>query len=117
MRFNPTDKNAVEHIKLMFRMHPNFWEIIGEIIPRQWSLTSLNYEENATENNESLGPVYDFSAENNLPVIIHIDISTVWAAQNSPKYKGPIYLSKIKYTLKSILKLCLYELMIVLIET
>lgn len=99
--FNPTDKNAINHIKLMMAWYPNFWQGIGEIITRHGALTQLTQGEIATANNPALNPVYDYAAQNHLPVLIHSDISTIWVPEDSSNAQQPIYLNEIIDAVKS----------------
>ena len=72
--FNPVDRNGISHIKRMVKMYPDFWVGIGEILTRHDDLTRMTYGRNPTANNMSMDPVYEFAAENNLPVWLHSDI-------------------------------------------
>ncbi len=91
--FNPTDRNAIEHVKRMFAMFPNFWEGIGEILTRHDDLTALVYGETARANHIALDPIYEFAAEKDLPVFIHSNIGSVWRRE-------PIYLNEIEEVVK-----------------
>lgn len=72
--FNPVDRNAVDHIKRMEEMYPDFWVGIGEIFFRHDDLTRMIYGRNPTANCIAMDPVYEYAAEKNLPVWIHSDI-------------------------------------------
>lgn len=72
--FNPVDRNAISHIKKMVKMYPDFWVGIGEILTRHDDLTRMTYGRNPTANSSALDPVYDFAAENNMPIWMHSDI-------------------------------------------
>ena len=91
--FNPTDRNAIYHIKRMMTMYPDLWEGIGEILTRHDDLTALTYGEQALANHVALDPVYTFAAEHDMPVTIHSDISSVWV-------KDPIYLHEMEAAVK-----------------
>lgn len=92
--FNPTDRNAIDHVRRMFEWYPDFWEGIGEILTRHDDLTALTYGEQARANHIALDPVYIFAAEHDLPVCIHSDISSVWIQE-------PLYLHEIEEAVKN----------------
>jgi len=92
--FNPTDRNAIDHLRRMFEWYPDFWEGIGEILTRHDDLTALTYGEQARANHIALDPVYIFAAEHDLPVWIHSDISSVWIQE-------PIYLYEMEEAVKN----------------
>ena len=87
--FNAADRNAIEHVKRMIEWYPNFWEGIGEIMTRHDDLTALTYGEVPHADWPSLDPIYNLAAENDLPISIHSDISSVWKRE-------PIYLSEME---------------------
>jgi len=74
--FNPTDKNAVDHINRMLEWFPGLWEGIGEILTRHDDLSRLSYGEQARANHPALDAVYELAAKHNFPVWIHSDIGT-----------------------------------------
>ena len=43
--FNPTDKNAIDHVRRMFEWYPDFWEGIGEVLTRHDDLTALRADQ------------------------------------------------------------------------
>lgn len=87
--FDPTDRNAVDHVKRMLALFPNFWQGIGEIFARHDDLTALMYGEPGRANHVALDPVYELAAELDMPVFVHSDVTSVWETQN------PIYLNEI----------------------
>jgi predicted TIM-barrel fold metal-dependent hydrolase len=87
--FDPTDRNAVDHVKRMLALFPNFWQGIGEIFARHDDLTALMYGEPGRANHVALDPVYELAADLDMPVSVHSDVTSVWETQN------PIYLSEI----------------------
>jgi len=92
--FNPTDRNAIDHVRRMFEWYPDFWEGIGEILTRHDDLTALTYGEQARANHLALDPVYDFAAEEDLPVWVHSDVSSVWV-------EDPLYLYEMEEAVKN----------------
>lgn len=72
--FNPVDKNGLDHIKRMVEMYPDLWVGIGEVFFRHDDLTRMTYGRNPTANCRSMEPVYQYAAEQNLPMWIHSDI-------------------------------------------
>ncbi len=91
--FNPTDRNAIDHLNRMMEWYPDVWEGIGEILTRHDDLTALTYGEQARANHMALDTVYNFAAEHDLPVTVHSDISSVWV-------KNPLYLHEIEKAVK-----------------
>ena len=91
--FNTTDKGAVDHIKRMLEWYPNLWEGIGEVMGRHDDLTALTYGESGRANHPALDAVYDLAAENDLPVSIHSNVSSVWKRE-------PIYLHEMEEALQ-----------------
>ena len=87
--FNSADRNAVDHVKRMLEWYPGLWEGIGEIMTRHDDLTALTYGDPAHADAVSLDPIYNLAAEQDLPVSVHSDISSVWRRQ-------PIYVSEIE---------------------
>lgn len=92
--FNPTDRNAIDHVKRVIEQSPNFWEGIGEILTRHDDLTALTYGEQARANHIALDPIYEFAAEHDLPVVVHSDISSVWV-------HDPLYLPEMEQAIKN----------------
>ena len=92
--FDPTDRNAVDHVKRMLALFPNFWQGIGEIFTRHDDLTALSYEEPGRANHVALDPVYSLAAELGMPVCVHSDVTSVWETQNL------IYLSEVVEALR-----------------
>jgi len=91
--FNPTDRNAIDHVRRMYEWYPDIWEGIGEIQTRHDDLTALTYGEQARANHIALDPVYTFAAKHDLPVCIHSDISSVWVHE-------PLYLHEMEEAVK-----------------
>lgn len=91
--FNPTDKNAVEHVERMLKWHPGFWQGIGEVFTRHDDLTALTYGETAKADNPALDRVYELAAEYDLPVMLHSNIT-------STRVKKPIYMSEMEKAVK-----------------
>ncbi|CAN5251775.1 amidohydrolase family protein [soil metagenome] len=85
--FNPTDRNAVDHVRRMLEWHPGFWQGIGEIVTRHDDLTALTDGEPPRANHPALDPVYALAAEHELPVLVHSNITSV-------RVKEPLYLDE-----------------------
>ncbi|MGB6601453.1 MAG: amidohydrolase family protein, partial [Candidatus Cybelea sp.] len=92
--FDPTDRNAVDHVKRMLALFPNFWQGIGEIFARHGDLTALMYGEPGRANHVALDAVYELAADLDMPVSVHSDVTSVWETQD------PIYLSEITEALR-----------------
>lgn len=91
--FNPTDRNAIDHVKRMVEWYPGLWQGIGEVITHHDELTGLTPGEVARPDSIALDPVFDFAAEHDLPVSLHSNIGAVWIRE-------PIFLGELEATLK-----------------
>ncbi len=83
--FNPTDINAVNHIKNIFKFYPWVFCGIWEILLRHDDLTLMTSWEVARMNNAAIFPILKFATEYDLPVLIHNNISSTWVS-DYPKY-------------------------------
>lgn len=91
--FNPTDRNAIDHVKRMVEWYPGVWQGIGEVITHHDELTGLTPGEVARPDNIALDPVFDYAADHDLPVSIHSNIGAVWIRE-------PIFLPEVEAMLK-----------------
>jgi predicted TIM-barrel fold metal-dependent hydrolase len=91
--FNPTDRNAVDHVERMLEWYPDLWEGIGEVMARHDDLTALTYGEAARADHVALDAVYELAAERDLPVSVHSNVGSVWLRE-------PIYLHEMENALK-----------------
>lgn len=87
--FNSSDRNAVDHVKRMLEWYPHLWQGIGEVMTRHDDLTALTYGDVSQANSIALDPILDLAADNDMPVSIHCDVSSVWRRE-------PIYLPEIE---------------------
>lgn len=85
---NPTDRNAVNHIRRLREVYPDSIYGVGEIFCRHGSQTHKLYGELPRADHPALMEVCDFAAENKLPVLVHNNISIA-------KNKDPMYLNEI----------------------
>ncbi|HUO81781.1 MAG TPA: amidohydrolase family protein [Gammaproteobacteria bacterium] len=90
--FNPTDKNAVEHVRRMLEWYPGLWQGIGEVITRHDDLTALIDGEPPRASHAALDPVYTLAAEHALPVLVHSNITSV-------RIRKPLYLEELESAL------------------
>lgn len=90
--FNPVDKLAVEHIQRMLDWYPGLWAGIGEVMTRHDDLTAFTYGEPPRANHEALSAVYELAAKNNLPVLLHSNITSV-------RMREPLYLGELEEAL------------------
>lgn len=72
---NTNDRFAVDHIRQLLEMYPNFWCGIGEIMSRHDDLTALTYGEAPHINSQVFKDIFDLGAEYNLPVLVHHNIT------------------------------------------
>jgi predicted TIM-barrel fold metal-dependent hydrolase len=91
--FNPTDRNAIDHVKRMVEWYPGLWQGIGEILTHHDDLTALTPGEIARPDSIALDPVFDFAAEHDLPVSIHSNIGAVWLHE-------PVFVAELEAMLK-----------------
>ena len=90
--FNPADRNAVNHVKLMLKLYPGLWSGIGEILTRHDALTHLTYGDCARADHPALDPVYRLAAAEKLPILLHSNITST----REPDY---IYLAEVERAL------------------
>ncbi len=91
---NPLDLNAVEHIEMLLKMYPGFWQGIGELMSRHDDLTAFTYGEPPTADHPALMKVYQLAAKHELPVMIHHNIS-------STSKRDPLYLPEMERAIKA----------------
>ncbi len=82
--FNPTDRNAVDHVARMIAWYPGFWKGIGEIMTRHDDLSRLTEGERPSADHVALDAVYDLAARHGMPVLLHCDLSA--AGESEPLY-------------------------------
>jgi hypothetical protein len=75
---NSADRNAVDHVRRMLALYPNFWQGIGEVFLRHDELTALTYGETPRGTSDAFSRLLDLGAANNLPVLVHSDIGPAW---------------------------------------
>jgi len=86
--FDCTDKNSATQIERLFKMYPNFWSGIGELMSRHDDLTALSYGEGIHMDSPAFRMIYDLAADYGLPVLVHHNISTQYAKE--PIYQGEL---------------------------
>lgn len=92
--FNPVDKNAVSHIERMLELYPGLWQGIGEVFTRHDDLTALTSGDTPRANNEAMTRIYHLAAEQDLPVLLHSNIT-------SKRERNPLYLAEIEEPLRN----------------
>jgi predicted TIM-barrel fold metal-dependent hydrolase len=92
--FNPNDKNSAAHIQRMLDLNPGLWQGIGEVFTRHDDLTALTSGDTPRANNEAMTRIYHLAAENDLPVMLHSNIT-------SKREKNPLYLSEVEEPLRN----------------
>lgn len=92
--FNPNDKNSATHIQRMLDLNPGLWQGIGEVFTRHDDLTALTSGDTPRANNEAMTRIYHLAAENDLPVMLHSNIT-------SKREKNPLYLSEVEEPLRN----------------
>jgi hypothetical protein len=75
---NSADRNAVDHVRRMLALYPNFWQGIGEVFLRHDELTALTYGETSRGTSDAFSRLLDLGAASNLPVLVHSDIGAAW---------------------------------------
>jgi len=91
--FNPTDKNAVEHIERVMEYFPGVFCGIGELLLRHDDLSRMTEGELVCANHPALDPVYDYAGAHDLPVFIHSNMAT-------RGYSEPVYFDEMIDVLK-----------------
>lgn len=91
--FNPTDKNADQHLRRMVALYPGLWQGIGEVITRHDDLTALMEGDAPRANSEAMLRVYAFASRHDLPVLLHSNIT-------SKRERNPLYVGEIEEALR-----------------
>ncbi|MFJ2685801.1 amidohydrolase family protein [Pseudomonas sp. NPDC087342] len=92
--FNPNDKNSEAHIQRMLDLNPGLWQGIGEVFTRHDDLTALTSGDTPRANNEAMTRIYHLAAENDLPVMLHSNIT-------SKRERNPLYLAEMEEPLRN----------------
>ena len=92
--FNPNDKNSAAHIQRMLDLNPGLWQGIGEVFTRHDDLTALTSGDTPRANNEAMTRIYHLAAENDLPVLLHSNIT-------SKRERNPLYLAEVEEPLRN----------------
>ncbi|MGR2707186.1 amidohydrolase family protein [Pseudomonas sp. AU10] len=95
--FNPNDKNSAKHIQRMLNLNPGLWQGIGEVFTRHddlTALTALTAGDTPRANNEAMKRIYHLAAENDLPVLLHSNIT-------SKRERNPLYLPEVEESLRN----------------
>lgn len=92
--FNPNDKNAASHIQRMLDLNPGLWQGIGEVFTRHDDLTAITAGDTPRANNEAMTRIYHLAAENDLPVMLHSNIT-------SKRERNPLYLAEVEEPLRN----------------
>ncbi len=92
--FNPNDKNSATHIQRMLDLNPGLWQGIGEVFTRHDDLTALTSGDTPRANNEAMTRIYHLAAENDLPVMLHSNIT-------SKRERNPLYLAEVEEPLRN----------------
>ncbi len=91
--FDCTDKYAAAQIERLFKMYPDFWCGIGELMSRHDELTALTYGEGIHMDSPAFRMIYDLAADYQMPVLVHHNLS--------PQYgKAPIYEDELRRALE-----------------
>lgn len=75
---NPHDKNALQYLKKVIELHPNKIAGIGEIMSKHDDLTAYTYGEPPQADEKALLSIYDYAAEQGLPILIHQNITSYY---------------------------------------
>ncbi|WP_439862749.1 amidohydrolase family protein [Pseudomonas antarctica] len=92
--FNPNDKNSAAHVQRMLDLNPGLWQGIGEVFTRHDDLTALTAGDTPRANNEAMTLIYHLAAENDLPVMLHSNIT-------SKRERNPLYLAEVEEPLRN----------------
>lgn len=92
--FNPNDKNSDAHIQRMLDLNPGLWQGIGEVFTRHDDLTAITAGDTPRANNEAMTRIYHLAAENDLPVMLHSNIT-------SKRERNPLYLAEVEEPLRN----------------
>ena len=84
--FNPTDGNAVEHIKKMIALYPGVFCGIGEFSIYKEAVSSRTYGKSSTLNDKAMDKILNLAGEIGLVVNIHCDIDAMAKDKNIDNY-------------------------------
>lgn len=87
--FDPTDKNAIEHISRVMALYPGVFLGIGEVLFRHDDLSRMTVDELPRANHPAMDPVYEYAAQHDMPVWIHSNIGTAG-------FPDPVYESEVE---------------------
>lgn len=93
--FNPTDKNAADHVQRMLELYPGLWKGVGEILTRHDAISALTEGENARADHPALLRVYRLAAQHQLPILLHTNIT-------SPREREPLYIAELEHALEEV---------------
>lgn len=85
--FNPTDRNAVNHVKRMLEWYPGVWQGIGEIFTRHDDLTALTPGETAVADHPALDAIFELAREQDMAMQFHSNLG-------NKRKQEPIYLAE-----------------------
>lgn len=77
--FDPTDVNAIDHVKRMYHKYPHMWCGVGKLLFRNNLSHTLQGREISRINHDSMMPIYRFCIKHNLPVLAHHNVDIVGA--------------------------------------
>merc|ERR1711959_328316 len=70
--FNPTDINAIDHVRRMWHKYPGLWRGLGEVMCRHDDLTALLDEpETPVSNHVAMKPLYEFCIKHDINCMVH----------------------------------------------
>ena len=92
--FNPSDKNCIRDVELLYSLYPGLWSGIGELLLRHDDLTAFTYGETPRANHQALWPVYEFAGKHDVPVLMHQNVTSV------SKSNHPVYLYELEEALR-----------------
>ncbi len=78
----------------MLDLNPGLWQGIGEVFTRHDDLTALTSGDTPRANNEAMTRIYHLAAENDLPVMLHSNIT-------SKRERNPLYSAEIEEPLRN----------------
>jgi len=92
--FNPTDRDAISHVKRMLEWYPGVWQGIGEIFTRHDDLTALTLGETPVADHPALDAIFKLAQEHDLAMQFHSNIG-------NKRKRTPVYLAEFERTVKN----------------
>ncbi|PLX28482.1 amidohydrolase [Candidatus Parcubacteria bacterium] len=83
--FNPTDRSSVDIIRAKLKRYRGVFKGVGEVMLRHDDLTNMTLGQTPRGNTEAMMDVAQLCREENIPLLIHHNLTSVWL-DTHPEY-------------------------------